>query len=123
MFYHSFCIHPCFNYGAGIPDGRIVGIALKRRLGVERVDPSGLFDMMEKWAYGSVDNSSLKFRDYKFHGAWAMIKKQGKIYILKSHHQISDHFLLAYKLNLTHLYGKLYQMFDKFRGFFFHFLE
>ena len=47
---------------------------------MERVDPSGLFDMMEKWAYGSVDNSSLKFRDYKFHGAWAMIKKQGEIY-------------------------------------------
>ncbi|XP_078319448.1 cell surface hyaluronidase-like [Crassostrea virginica] len=60
-----------------IPAGRIVGIALKRRFRVEKVDPSGLFDMMEKWAYGSVDKSSLKFRDYKFHGAWVMIKKQG----------------------------------------------
>lgn len=33
--------------------------------------------MLEEWAYGAVDGSSLKFRDYKFHGAWAMIKKQG----------------------------------------------
>ena len=46
------------------------------------MDPSGLFDMMEKWAYGSVDKSSLKFRDYKFHGAWVMIKKQGIIVFL-----------------------------------------
>nr|XP_034311770.1 cell migration-inducing and hyaluronan-binding protein-like [Crassostrea gigas] len=60
-----------------IPAGRIVAIALKRRFRVGKVDTSGLFDMLEQWAYGAVDGSSLKFRDYKFHGAWAMIKKQG----------------------------------------------
>uniref|UniRef100_K1QC76 Transmembrane protein 2 n=1 Tax=Magallana gigas TaxID=29159 RepID=K1QC76_MAGGI len=60
-----------------IPAGRIVAIALKRRFRVGKVDTSGLFDMLEEWAYGAVDGSSLKFREYKFHGAWAMIKKQG----------------------------------------------
>ncbi|XP_056019715.1 cell surface hyaluronidase-like [Ostrea edulis] len=60
-----------------IPPGKIIGLALKRRFRVERVDPSGLFDMLEEWAYGAVDNTSLKFRDYKFHGAWSLIKKQG----------------------------------------------
>ncbi|XP_061192631.1 cell surface hyaluronidase-like [Saccostrea echinata] len=60
-----------------IPAGKIIGLALKRRFRVERVDPSGLFDMLEQWAYGTVDNTSLQFRDYKFHGAWSLIKKQG----------------------------------------------
>nr|XP_034311769.1 cell surface hyaluronidase [Crassostrea gigas] len=60
-----------------IPAGRIVAIALKRRFREEKVNTTGLHSMLEEWAYGAVDGSSLKFRDYKFHGAWAMIKKQG----------------------------------------------
>lgn len=70
---------PVTNLNLAIPAGRIVAIALKRRFRVGKVDTSGLFDMLEQWAYGAVDGSSLKFRDYKFHGAWAMIKKQGAL--------------------------------------------
>lgn len=71
--------HSLYSYNLlDIPSGKIIGLALKRRFRVERVDPSGLFDMLEEWAYGTVDNTSLKFRDYKFHGAWSLIKKQGK---------------------------------------------
>ncbi|KAK3101827.1 hypothetical protein FSP39_006632 [Pinctada imbricata] len=58
-----------------LPDGKIVGIALKRRLGEGR-NLAMFYEILEKLAFGSVTKTT-KIRQYKFHSAWAMIFKKG----------------------------------------------